>query len=85
MTTHAGLCRFAGILLIAGLAVAEAAPNIPPSEMPSRERERFAPSPVDRFTDPLASRNAQPPWEWQCEPRKPRRTTKQRSKQQPRC
>ena len=85
MTSAARLCRLAGILLIAGVAVTDAAPNIPPSEMPGRERERFTPSPVDRFTDPLASRNAQPLWEWQCEPRKPRRSTKQRSKQQPRC
>jgi hypothetical protein len=83
MTTAARLSRLVGILLIAGVAVANAAPNIPPNEMPGRERERFTPSPVDRFTDPLASQ--EPLWQWRCEPRKPRRSPKQRPKQQSRC
>jgi hypothetical protein len=51
----ARFCRIAGLLLIAGVAAAEAAPNIPPGELPGRERQRFAPSPLDRFTDPLAA------------------------------
>jgi len=68
----------AGLLLIAGIAVADAAPNIPASELPGRERERFTPSPLDRFTDPLASRrNAEPLWRW-CD-EQPRRA-KKRSK-----
>ena len=46
---------------IAGAIVSNAAPNIPPGEMPGRERERLTPSPLDRFTDPLASpRQAEP-------------------------
>ena len=45
-------CRIAAILLLAGVSVAAAAPNIPPSELPGRERERFRESPLDRFTQP---------------------------------
>ena len=45
-------CRIAAILLLAGMSVAAAAPNIPPSELPGRERERFRESPLDRFTQP---------------------------------
>jgi len=59
----------AAIALIAGLAAAHAAPNIPPGEMPGRERERFTPSPVDRFTDPFAWPRQEPLWRWCEEPR----------------
>jgi len=48
-------CRIAAILLLAGVSVAAAAPNIPPSELPGRERERFRESPLDRFTQPSPS------------------------------
>jgi len=59
------LCRITGLLLVASVAIADAAPLIPSSELPGRERERFMPSPLDRFTDPLASpRNAEPLWRW---------------------
>ena len=40
------------ILLVAGMSVADAASNVPPSEQPGRERERFMPSPLDRFFQP---------------------------------
>lgn len=60
--------RLAGILLLAGVATAETAPNIPPSEMPGRERQRFLESPLDRFTQP--QKKSQPPWRWDCEPGK---------------
>jgi hypothetical protein len=73
----------AGLLLIAGVAIADAAPNIPPSELPGRERERFTPSPLDRFTDPLASRrNAEPLWQW-CDPQT--RRAKKKSKRNQGC
>ena len=42
----------AAMLLLAALSAADAAPNIPPSELPGRERYRFAPSPLDRFMQP---------------------------------
>ena len=41
--------RLAAVLLIAGIAVADAAPLVPPSDQPGRERYRFTPSPLDRF------------------------------------
>ena len=42
----------AAVLLVAGLAVADAQPFVPPSEQPGRQRERFTPSPVDQFLQP---------------------------------
>jgi hypothetical protein len=42
----------AGLLLAAGLSVAAAAPLVPSSELPGRERERFTDSPVERFMRP---------------------------------
>jgi hypothetical protein len=74
------------LLLIAGMAVADAAPNIPPSEMPGRQRERFTPSPIDRFTDPLAEpRNAEPLWRW-CDDKAAKRAKKsKRSQRKPDC
>jgi hypothetical protein len=44
--------RVAAMMLLAGISIAAAAPNIPPSELPGRERERFKESPLDRFTQP---------------------------------
>ena len=39
--------------MVAGMsAVAEAAPNIPSSELPGRARQQFLESPIDRFTQP---------------------------------
>jgi hypothetical protein len=56
----------AGILLLVALTAAVAAQNIPPSEMPGRERGRFQEQPLDRFMQPGASQKAQPLWQWQC-------------------
>ncbi len=39
-------------LLAAGIVVATAAPLVPSSEMPGRERDRFTESPVERFMGP---------------------------------
>ena len=40
--------------LLAAITVgADAAPNIPSSELPGRERQRFQDSPIDRFTQPV--------------------------------
>ena len=44
--------RVAAMMLLAGISIAAAAPNIPASELPGRERERFRESPLDRFTQP---------------------------------
>ena len=61
------------LFLIAGMTAANAAPNIPPGEMAGRERERFIPSPVDRFTDPFAwPRQAEPLYRW-CDAKTPKK------------
>jgi len=60
-----------GVVLAAGISVA-AAPRVPSSEMPGRERDRFTESPVERFMRPgpyLAPQVA--PTEPRCKDRKP--------------
>jgi hypothetical protein len=42
----------AGLLLAAGLCGAAAAPLVPSSELPGRERDRFTDSPLERFMRP---------------------------------
>jgi hypothetical protein len=42
----------AGLLLAAGFCGAAAAPLVPSSELPGRERDRFTDSPVERFMRP---------------------------------
>jgi hypothetical protein len=51
-------CRIAGLLLAANISVAAAAPQIPSSDLPGRERDRFTESPVERFMRPTSP---QPP------------------------
>ena len=70
--------RIATFLLLAYLASAEAAPNIPSSEQPGRERGRFQPSPLDRFTGPGAT-TAKPVWRWQCKRPKGKRAKHSRN------
>jgi hypothetical protein len=53
------------MLLAAASTAATAAPNIPPSELPGRDRLRFQDSPLDRFSQP-APKSA-PLWQWQCD------------------
>ncbi len=86
---RASRARMAALLLIAGTIAgavfANAAPNIPPGEMPGRERERLVPSPVDRFTDPFASpRQAEPLYRW-CDEKPPRRAKRKQGKRGPGC
>jgi hypothetical protein len=40
------------VLLVAGIPAAAAAPPVPSSVMPGRERDRFTDSPVERFMQP---------------------------------
>jgi hypothetical protein len=69
-----GRCLIVSLLMIVGTTAAGAAPNIPPGEMAGRERERFIPSPVDRFTDPFAwPRQAEPLYRW-CDDKAPKRS-----------
>jgi hypothetical protein len=64
-----------GLLLAAGISVAAAAPLIPSSELPGRERDRFTDSPVERFMRPGPYQSPQviePTTEPQCDVHKPR-------------
>jgi hypothetical protein len=70
-------------LVCARLCTAQAAPNIPGSELPGRERERFTPSPVERFMQAPAA-DAQPLIRY-CDDRKARHKGKARSKGRKSC
>ena len=70
-------------LLVAEVIGAKAAPNIPPGEMPGRER--FIPSPVDRFTDPFAwPRQAEPLYRW-CDDKAPKRAKRKHGNREQGC
>jgi hypothetical protein len=63
-----------GLLVAAGISVATAAPPIPSSELPGRERERFTDSPVERFMRPgpfLSPQVIEPAAAAQCDLHKP--------------
>jgi len=58
--------RIAIAMLLTAMSVgADAAPNIPSSELPGRERQRFQESPIDRFTQP--TQKDAPLWQWECD------------------
>ncbi len=64
-----------GLLLAAGICAAAAAPPIPSSELPGRERDRFTDSPVERFMQPgpyLAPQVVEPAAKPRCGIHKPR-------------
>jgi hypothetical protein len=67
---------FTGLILLAAMTTAAAAPQIPSSELPGRERQRFLESPVDRFTDP--QRKTKPLWQRDCEEMRSKRKTKRK-------
>jgi hypothetical protein len=71
-------CSAAVILLIAGIAAAEAAPLVPSGDLPGRERYRFTPSPLDRFMQPTPP--AKPLLRWRCgeRPNSPHRSQRHR-------
>jgi len=65
-STNRLVARLIAIAILGALPVGvEAAPNIPSSELPGRERQRFQDSPIDRFTQP--SQKTEPLWRWDCE------------------
>src|SRR5262249_27124869 len=74
----------ASVLLMAGTmaggVVATGAPNTPRGEAPGRERERFVPSPIDRFTGPFASPRQAEPLYRRCDEKPPRRTKRKQGK-----
>jgi hypothetical protein len=70
---------FAALLILAGLGVADAAPNIPSSELPGRERERFQKSPLDRFMQPgTTQQKKKPVWRRHCRNSQAKRTKHRR-------
>lgn len=69
-------------LLFSAISAAAAAPLVPPSDLPGRERYRFEPSPLDRFMQPRPP--ARPLLRWDCEPRGASRNTP-RSRRNPNC
>jgi hypothetical protein len=73
----------ASLLLLAGTVLAQAAPGIPSSELPGRERDRFRVSPLDRFTQPDQP-TTKPVWRWDCKSNK-RKGAKQRRRTGQRC
>jgi hypothetical protein len=76
------LSTITGMVLIAGVVAATAAPLVPSGDLPGRERYRFTPSPLDRFMQP--SPRVEPLWRWDCGPRRPSRQ-KPRSSQSRYC
>ncbi len=77
--------RTAALLLLIGVVAANAAPSIPPAEMPGRERERFIPSPVDRLTDPFAwPRQAEPLYRW-CDEKATKRAKRKQGRRDQGC
>jgi hypothetical protein len=74
------LCQIAGLLLLAGLTAAQAAPNVPAGDRPGRDRQRFLESPVERFMQP--TQETEPLIQW-CDSGK--RRTKKGSKRSSGC
>jgi hypothetical protein len=72
------ILRIAAVLLLASIGPVQAAPNIPSSELPGRERYRFQETPLDRFM--TAPRQTEPLIEWKCDERKASRRAAKRSK-----
>ena len=52
------------VLLVVGIPAAEAAPLVPSSDLPGRERYRFTPSPLDRFMQPNPPARPLLQWDW---------------------
>jgi hypothetical protein len=62
------LRRLVASMLLASMSAAAAAPLVPPSDLPGRERYRFTPTPLDRFMQPIP--REKPLLRWDC--RQPR-------------
>jgi hypothetical protein len=75
------LYRAAAILLAAGLAAAAAEPRVPPSDLPGRERYRFAPSPEFMQPQPLPEPLIRPG----CDDRAAASRAKQRARREREC
>ncbi|MFL6832180.1 MAG: hypothetical protein ACJ8F0_06270 [Xanthobacteraceae bacterium] len=76
------LRRLVPMMLLASISAADAAPLVPPSDLPGRERYRFTPSPLDRFMQPTP--RVKPLLRWDCDPRRAWHST-QRSRRHRDC
>lgn len=67
MKTSIGKTKTILAFVLAAMSVggADAAPNIPSSELPGRARQQFQDSPIERFTQP--SQKTAPLWQWECD------------------
>ena len=59
------LRRLVPMMLLESISAADAAPLVPPSDLPGRERYRFTPSPLDRFMQPTP--RVKPLLRWDCD------------------
>jgi hypothetical protein len=59
------LRHLVAMMLLASISAADAAPLVPPSDLPGRERYRFTPSPLDRFMQPTP--RVKPLLRWDCD------------------
>jgi hypothetical protein len=85
-TAAVGLAFALVAAVLTPVAVAQAAPNIPSSDLPGRQRQRFQDTPLDRYTDPLVQpRSVEPLWRWQCQQPSTSRRAKSRSKRRKGC
>jgi hypothetical protein len=66
--TVPGLRPLIPMVLLASISTADAAPLVPPSDLPGRERYRFTPSPLDRFMQPTP--RVKPLLRWDCDQRR---------------
>ena len=74
-----------GVLLATGVSVAAAAPPVPSSVLPGRERDRFTESPVERFMRPGPYQTPQviePTSAFKCDVHKPRHSKSRSAKPQ---
>jgi hypothetical protein len=76
------LRRLIPMMLLASIPAADAAPLVPPSDLPGRERYRFTPSPLDRFMQPNPP--TKPLLRWDCGQRRAWHST-QRSRRHRDC
>jgi hypothetical protein len=80
------LCQGVCAILLAGTATSFAAPQIPSGALPGQERERFTPSPLDRYFDPRnPTQRAEPLYRWECGERTTQHPKRQQAKRNPKC
>jgi hypothetical protein len=74
-----GFLPLSGLAIVWAVPIVWAAPNIPASDLPGRERQRFESAPVERFMQP--GQKSEPLIRWQCDTRKSQAKKKKRAKQ----